>query len=86
MGKRLWKDRAAMLDDFALFDEEEAERMKPTADDGSTVTEADLDEIIAAARERAAVLKDLRAALVARDVTEALRLARKATGLPESVE
>ena len=80
---KLWKDVRAMLDDFALFEEEEVEEMKRQAETrDESLTDEALSVIIVQAKERAQNLRLLRQALMDRNEPEVFRLGRLVCGLP----
>lgn len=122
MAKKLWRNRQARDEDFALFEQLVGDELK-CKDCGATIllvrhktghiqiynpdgtthwftcpalrkfqpnmevrelTDDDLHHFLEIAQARAALIGQLKQALVAGDVAEALRLARKVCGLPEA--
>ena len=81
--QKLWRNREEMLRDFLLFDQEELEAaMEWHAKlDKPLLTLEDIELIKSIVESRTAIKTKLKAALVAGDEREALRLARKLVGL-----
>ena len=81
--QKLWRNREEMLRDFLLFDEEELEAAMAwhAKLDEPLLTLEDIELIKNIVESRTAIKTKLRAALVAEDDREALRLARKLVGL-----